>query len=366
MSRPHVGGYSPPNAASAEGAGMALAPRLAALRRALGTRRAAVAGLAALLALLGILLGALRLGWHQPAHAASLAGQALAHTARLALGTGWPLLAAAAGLALGVFLSDRRGRAALGRLWAAPPITVVRWMFIAAGLLAVLVVVIAVLPPRFTASRHFDKAADELKAQNDVRTTMLQALAGGVLVVGAYFTYRQLRAGAHRPRLPAGSGHHRGGPDRLCARPCPLAAPRARGRHPTAAHYGCATLLARRAASGHQGYGRPTGPARGRAAAAGSRRAGRGDSAWPPPASPRRPSAARPYRGRSPARTAPRRQPPARTARPRQPPGRPPPRRQPPARTARPRQPPRRTARRRQPPGRAARRACRPPRRVGG
>src|SRR6266536_4518965 len=193
MSRPHVGGYSPPNAASAEGAGMALAPRLAALRRALGTRRAAVAGLAALLALLGILLGALRLGWHQPAHAASLAGQALAHTARLALGTGWPLLAAAAGVALGGFRSDRRGRAALGRLWAAPPITVVRWMFIAAGLLAVLVVVIAVLPPRFTASRHFDKAADELKAQNDVRTTMLQALAGGVLVVGAYFTYRQLR-----------------------------------------------------------------------------------------------------------------------------------------------------------------------------
>jgi hypothetical protein len=158
------------------------------------------AGLAVLLALLGALLGALRLGWHRPAHAASLAGQALAHTARLALGAGWPLLVAAAGLALGVFLSDRRGRAALGRLWAAlgrlwaaPAITVARWLLTAAGLVAVLVVVIAVLPPRFTAARHFDKAADELKAQNDVRTTLLQALAGGVFLLGAYFTYRQLR-----------------------------------------------------------------------------------------------------------------------------------------------------------------------------
>jgi uncharacterized protein YjbI with pentapeptide repeats len=55
-----------------------------------------------------------------------------------------------------------------------------------------LVVVIVVLPPRFTAAHHFDKAADELKAQNDVRTTLLQALAGVVLVLGAYFTYRQV------------------------------------------------------------------------------------------------------------------------------------------------------------------------------
>jgi Pentapeptide repeats (8 copies) len=176
---------------------MAHDPRLQAFSRLV---RAAVAGLAVVLALLGIVLGALRLGWHRPAHAASLAGQALAQTARLALSAGWPLLVAAAGLVLSLFLSDRRGRAtlgrlraALGRLWAAPPLRVARWLFTAAGLLATLVVVIAVLPQRFTADRHFDTAADELKAQNDVRTTLLQALAGGVLLLGAYFTYRQLR-----------------------------------------------------------------------------------------------------------------------------------------------------------------------------
>jgi hypothetical protein len=59
--------------------------------------------------------------------------------------------------------------------------------------LVLLVLVVVVLPPRFTADRHFDKAAEELKAQNDARTTLLQALAGGVLLLGAYFTYRQLR-----------------------------------------------------------------------------------------------------------------------------------------------------------------------------
>jgi hypothetical protein len=61
------------------------------------------------------------------------------------------------------------------------------------GVLVLLVLVVVVLPPRFTAHRTFDKAAEELKAQNDVRTTLLQALAGGVLLLGAYFTYRQLR-----------------------------------------------------------------------------------------------------------------------------------------------------------------------------
>ena len=89
---------------------MARDPRLAI--------RLSVAGLAAFLALLGIVLGALRLGWREPVHAASLAGQAVAHAARLAIGTGWPLLVVAAGLALGVFLSLGRYRAALGRLWA--------------------------------------------------------------------------------------------------------------------------------------------------------------------------------------------------------------------------------------------------------
>jgi uncharacterized protein YjbI with pentapeptide repeats len=66
-------------------------------------------------------------------------------------------------------------------------------LLLAGGVLAVLVAVVAVLPPRFTAHRDFNTTAEELKAQNDVRATLLQALAGGVLLLGAYVTYRQLR-----------------------------------------------------------------------------------------------------------------------------------------------------------------------------
>jgi hypothetical protein len=163
-------------------------PPLTALRRSLLTRRTGWA-LAAVLAILGFLLGA-----RQLARAAELAGQALDDATRLTLDAGWLLLLlAAAGLAGVLAVSSRRGRAA-GR-WLRERLTArpVRWGAAAAGVLVLLVLVVVVLPPRFTADRHFDKAAEELKAQNDVRTTLLQALAGGVLLLGAYFTYRQLR-----------------------------------------------------------------------------------------------------------------------------------------------------------------------------
>jgi hypothetical protein len=42
------------------------------------------------------------------------------------------------------------------------------------------------------AKRH-ELQDNRLKLQNDARTTLLQALAGGVLLLGAYFTYRQLQ-----------------------------------------------------------------------------------------------------------------------------------------------------------------------------
>jgi hypothetical protein len=167
---------------------MARDPRLAVLRRALGTRRAGW-GLAAAFALLAILLG-----WHRLTRAAYLAGQALAQAAQLVLNAGWfLLLLAAAGLALGMALSGPRGRAAGRRRQPRLTTRPVRWAAAAAGLLAVLVLVVVVLPPRFTDHRDFDKPSEELEAQNDVRTTLLQALAGGVLVLGAYFTWRQLR-----------------------------------------------------------------------------------------------------------------------------------------------------------------------------
>jgi hypothetical protein len=50
-----------------------------------------------------------------------------------------------------------------------------------------LIVVLA--PPWFVD----DESLEGLKAQNEVRTTLLQGLAGSVLLVGAYFTWRQLR-----------------------------------------------------------------------------------------------------------------------------------------------------------------------------
>jgi hypothetical protein len=57
--------------------------------------------------------------------------------------------------------------------------------------------VVVVLPPRFTAHRDFDEDHEELKAQNDVRTTLLQGL-GALLVltgaaIGASVTYGGVR-----------------------------------------------------------------------------------------------------------------------------------------------------------------------------
>jgi hypothetical protein len=76
-----------------------------------------------------------------------------------------------------------------------------RLAVVAAGVLMLLVLlvllVVVVLPPRFTAHRTFDKDHEELKAQNDVRTTLLQGL-GALLVltgaaIGASVAYRGVR-----------------------------------------------------------------------------------------------------------------------------------------------------------------------------
>jgi hypothetical protein len=174
---------------------MARDPRLAALCRALRTRRTGWQ-LAATLALLGVLLAAQRLGWHRLTDAGGVAVDALAHIARFVLGAGWLLLLlAAASLALGLILSGPGGRTAARSvrwLGSREGRWVVRFL-VAVSLLAGLALAVAVLPPRFTTHRHFDKATDELKAQNDVRTTLLQALAGAVLATGAYLTFRQLQ-----------------------------------------------------------------------------------------------------------------------------------------------------------------------------
>lgn len=174
---------------------MARDPRLFGLRRALVTHRNGWV-LAAVLAILGILLGA-----QQLSRAADLAGQALHDAMRLVLDAGWLLLLlGAAGLAARLAISRPRGRATAQRLrWLRGRLTT-RPVLVGtatAGLLVVLVLVVVVVPPRFTANRQFKTASEELKAQNDVRTTLLQGL-GALLVltgaaIGASVTYRGVR-----------------------------------------------------------------------------------------------------------------------------------------------------------------------------
>jgi hypothetical protein len=66
------------------------------------------------------------------------------------------------------------------------------WAVVAgiAGVLGLLWVVLVAAPPWFIP----DRSLEGLKAQNEVRTTLLQGLGGVVLLVGAYFTYKQLHA----------------------------------------------------------------------------------------------------------------------------------------------------------------------------
>jgi hypothetical protein len=162
-------------------------PRLAAFRRASFTRRGGW-WLAATLALLSVLFGAQRLGWAGLTQAVL----ALTRATRSLFGAGWLLLLlAAAGLTLGLILSSPRGRTSVRWLRSREGRWLVR-LFVAVSLLTVLVLNIVVLPPRFTAHRDFKTISEELKAQNDIRTTLLQALAGTVLAIGAYLTFRQL------------------------------------------------------------------------------------------------------------------------------------------------------------------------------
>jgi len=61
------------------------------------------------------------------------------------------------------------------------------------GVLAFLVVVVVVLPPRFAPRDAFATASEAVRAQNEVRTTLMQGLGGAVLLLGAYVTWRQFR-----------------------------------------------------------------------------------------------------------------------------------------------------------------------------
>ena len=166
---------------------MTLTSRLAKVRRAL-LREDIGRRVAAALALLGILLGAQRLG----RAGLTTAVHALSWAAAFMFNAGWlVLLLAAAALALGRGLSSVHGRKRVRKLVSWEGCWLVRSL-VAGGLLLVLVLIVVVLPPRLADGQGSLTASERLKAQNDVRTTLLQALAGIVLATGAYLTFRQL------------------------------------------------------------------------------------------------------------------------------------------------------------------------------
>jgi hypothetical protein len=61
---------------------------------------------------------------------------------------------------------------------------------LALGGVGVLVLVVYALPPVLVGPEEDLTTAERLKAENDVRTTLLQALAGAILLSGLYFTGR--------------------------------------------------------------------------------------------------------------------------------------------------------------------------------
>jgi uncharacterized protein YjbI with pentapeptide repeats len=78
----------------------------------------------------------------------------------------------------------------------------IRWLLAGLAALALVVVLacVFVIPQWLVLWELGDPArtlspADKAKAINDVRTTLLQGIGGAVLLVGVYFTYRQVRIG---------------------------------------------------------------------------------------------------------------------------------------------------------------------------
>jgi Pentapeptide repeats (8 copies) len=146
--------------------------------------RAAIWRTGWLLAVATLVIGAQQLGWSRVGHALAV----IAGPVGLAVKVGWPaLLAVVISLLLGIGSRERlAGVAAGGRQGIAGH----RWLAIvgmAAGVLGLMWVVLVAAPQWFV----HDWSLEGLKAQNEVRTTLLQGLGGVVLLVGAYYTYRQ-------------------------------------------------------------------------------------------------------------------------------------------------------------------------------
>ena len=149
-------------------------------------------------------LGLVQLGGYGLTRVIATAGHTAGRVGEALLGVAWLLLVIAAALLLRLRLPGPR---------SVIPARALRWMLggvAAMGLFAVMVLVLVVLPPRFTADRNFNNAVDELKAQSDIRTSLIQAFAGTVLVSGAYLTWLQLqmnRENQINDRFDKATGH---------------------------------------------------------------------------------------------------------------------------------------------------------------
>jgi hypothetical protein len=134
------------------------------------------------------------IGWDRAGRATLTVVRGTAQATWPALRLLWPALVV---LAVAALLS-RSGQALLGRLRID-----IRFSWLVGGLaLAVfgLVVLSLLVFPGYLVQRSLDAtgtptltAAERLKAENDARTTLLQGVAGLVLVVGAGATWRQLQ-----------------------------------------------------------------------------------------------------------------------------------------------------------------------------
>jgi hypothetical protein len=125
------------------------------------------------------------LGWDHTVH--SIAG--VWHGLWPLLRFLWPLLTvAAASLVLAAWPT---GRAASNRLAAAMRARQgFRAPLIGLGILVALFLVVVVLPPLFVPS--LGNPATQATTENAVRTTLLQGLGGAAVLLGAWFTWRQL------------------------------------------------------------------------------------------------------------------------------------------------------------------------------
>jgi hypothetical protein len=95
-----------------------------------------------------------------------------------------------------------------GRLWRSTSRELLRRRWPLAGLaaLAVILACVLVIPAwlvrwELGAQARTLSPADKAKAMNDVRATLLQGIGGAVILLGAYFTYRQLQTGREQLQI---------------------------------------------------------------------------------------------------------------------------------------------------------------------